>query len=90
MLSLISMLGTVILLLLFHLSVTQASSLGGSREPVARDTPKASIFASERKACNFYVWNIVSAGLHGVCCHLSKDCTYEGRGGRRVSLIGFP
>lgn len=39
------------------------------------------------KACSFYIWNAPSAALHSICHFLQKDCTYEGKGGRKFIYI---
>ena len=80
----------ITLLLWLHLSVIDASSAAARRNKSQRRAAKESndertLFSSQRKACGFYVWNVVSAGLHGLCQHLCKDCKYEGLGGREVS-----
>jgi hypothetical protein len=40
--------------------------------------------ASDRRACQFYVWNGISALLFRWCNHLQRDSIYEGRGGKKV------
>lgn len=57
------------------------------RKPLKQDNQQEGLFSSKRKACGFYVWHVVSAGLHGLCQHLCKNCKYEGRGGREFMLI---
>lgn len=59
------------------------------RKPLKQDNQQEALFSSKRKACGFYVWHVVSAGLHGLCQHLCKNCKYEGRGGREVSCHQF-
>ena len=71
------------------ISITHASSLPCRVTPVRKllqqHNEQEALFSSKRKACGFYVWHVVSAGLHGLCQHLCKNCKYEGRGGREVS-----
>lgn len=68
-------------LLLLHSAVGRSFRKADKRR--VEETSK--LFShNQGKACGFYVWNVVSAGLHSLCQNLSKDCMYEGRGGRKV------
>jgi hypothetical protein len=39
------------------------------------------------KACSFYIWDVPAATIYRLCRLLQKDCTYEGRGGRKFIYI---
>ena len=76
------------ILLGLHLSPTHGSTSFGGKAVITNSFKQQNdlktMFASQRKACRFYVWNVASAGLYSLCQHLCRDCKYEGRGGREV------
>jgi hypothetical protein len=79
---------SAILLLGYHFCIINASPKSRKRYAPSGKTSSDSqplMFPPRRKACNFYVWNILSASLHRLCHHLCKECKYEGAGGREVS-----
>jgi hypothetical protein len=58
----------------------------GKIVPLSPDETATESRTPERKACSFFVWDIVSSVSYHWCKHLLKDCTYEGLGGRKVCL----
>jgi hypothetical protein len=65
----------------------QGSSAVATHTPNNSALPTTEDACCARQTCGFYVWDIPSALLHKWCMSLMKDCVYEGRGGKKVSLL---
>jgi hypothetical protein len=66
-------------------SKVQWESLADARKRRRSKAEGVTSIATSRKACGFYLWDFVSAGLYHTCQYLMKDRIYEGKGGRKVN-----
>lgn len=66
-----------------------AASLHSQRhEPLL--APPITTISTNRRACSVYLWDALSAAKYHLCRRLLRDCVYEGMGGRRVRVWGYP
>lgn len=45
--------------------------------------------STSRRACNFYLWNAISASMYHLNTYLMRDAVFEGKGGRKVCGVFF-
>ena len=70
-------------------SSSSSSARSRSRKPTSSQTPCNGVptVSTNRRACNFFIWDAPSALFYKWCHHLLKDNIYEGRGGQKVCYV---